>query len=148
MSFLSKLFGGGKPQPTPVQEHKPKEIYDFRHVKDVNNIVFYETCSNPLQTDFAAWLNQYFPTWRVDQAIAPSSIFPGAPSYAMPINFIITTPEKKTAILLVDQSQMRRYSFLETRELCIENGLDFIYFYLHLPNEEEYVVARLKELLG
>lgn len=43
---------------------------------------------------------------------------------------------------------MRRYSFLETRELCKENGLDLMLFYMQLPNEEDYVVERVKSVFA
>lgn len=49
MSLFSRLLGSKKEDPVvaPAQKLASDVIYDFRHVKDVNNIVPYETLLIP-----------------------------------------------------------------------------------------------------
>ena len=135
------------PAPTPTPPAAPQK-YDVRHIKDINNIVPYSTINDPQNHIFYSYLHQAFQDCSIQTKVSPSAIFPGAPSYAMPINFLITKGNKKLAVLLMDRSQSKRYSHKETLLLCQENGLEVMEFYLHLPNEEEYVVARIKKVLG
>ena len=104
----------------------------------------YETCSSPLQVRFENFFDAHLADYDVKSRVEASAVFAGAPDYAMPLNFIIARDGRKLAVLLVEQNYMRRYSFLETQELCKENGLDLMFFYMQLPNEEKYVVERVK----
>ena len=68
----------------------------------------------------------------------------------MPINFLVTKGNKRTAVLLVDGYKCRRYSLLETMELCKENGITPLRFIIDneaWPNEEQYVVNRIRKTL-
>jgi hypothetical protein len=146
MGLLSKLFGSKAAEPAPVPARRPVAdvIYDFRHIKDVNNIVPYETCSSQLQVRFENFFDAHLAGYDVQSRVEASDVFAGAPDYAMPLNFVISKGGRTLAVLLVEQSYMRRYSFLETQELCKENGLGLMFFYMQLPNEEEYVIERVK----
>ena len=80
--------------------------------------------------------------------IAAKSLFPAAPAYAMPINFLITKENKQTAILLVEGgAKYQRYSVLETMELCKENNITALRFITTCPNQEAYVVQRIRKTL-
>lgn len=144
MGLLSRLFGSKNAEPAPARRPASDVIYDFRHIKDVNNIVPYETCSSPLQVRFENFFDAHLADYDVKSRVVASAVFAGAPDYAMPLNFVIARDGRKLAVLLVEQNYMRRYSFLETQELCKENGLDLMFFYMQLPNEEKYVVERVK----
>lgn len=151
MGFLSRLFGGKESQPAPAPVHvKPvaNEIYDFRHIRDLNNVLPLDTCSSPENASFQLLLEKYFADCDLKYAVPAADLFPQAPAYAMPVNFLITKGEKKLAIILLDAKHVRRYAYLETKELCKENGIDFMTFFLHLPNEDNYVAGRIKIALG
>ena len=153
MSFLSRLFGCKKPQPAPSPAPTPvqpaaTEVYDFRHIKDLSNVSALETCSRPENADFQQLLENCFADCDIKAAVAAADLFPHAPAYAMPVNFLVAKGDKKLAIVLLDVRHVRRYSYLETRELCRENGIEFMPFFFHLPNEEDYVVERIKSVLG
>ena len=153
MSFFSRLFGGKKPQPAPAPSPTPvqpaaTEVYNFRHIKDLSNVSALETCSRPENADFQQLLSKHFADCTISKAVAASELFSNAPAYAMPVNFFITKGDKRLAVVLMDARRTRRYSYLETRELCKEAGIEFMPFFFHLPNEEDYVVQRIKSVLG
>ena len=131
----------------PAVEQVNHEIYDFRHVKDVANIIKYETLSEPLNHLFYSYLNQNLTDCNVIAKVAARSVFPSAPEYAMPINFLITKGDKQVAVLLVHKEKTKRYSLLETKELCKENGVASLCFYFECENTEDYVVERVSKLL-
>ena len=154
MSFLSRLFGCKKPQAAPAPAPAPvkyaaNEIFDFRHIKDLNNVTPLDTCSEPENAEFMKILKTNFADCEVRKAVPASDLFPNAPAYAMPVNFFVTKGETKLALVLLDKGgHAKRYSYLETRELCYENGVECMTFFLHLPNEEDYVFERLNSVLG
>lgn len=123
------------------------QIYDFRHIRDVANVVKYETLSEPLNHLFYSYLNQNLIDCKVDSKINAETLFPNAPKYAMPINFLVQKGNKRVAVLLLKNGREYRYSVLETKELCKENGVEVLQFFLHLPNEESYVVERVRKAL-
>ncbi len=88
---------------------------------------------------FRKILQENFSDCNVRKAVVASELFPDAPSYAMPINFFITKGETKLALFLLERGQAKRYSYLETSALCDENGIECMTFFLHLPNEEDYI---------
>lgn len=151
MSFFRRLFRRAEPQSAPVA--KPvqptvTEVYDFRHIKDLSNVSYLDTCSIPENAYFQQLLDKSFADCEIVRAVPATDIFADAPAYAMPVNFLVQKGEKKIAIVLLDLKYVKRYSYLETRELCKENGVEFMPFFLHLPNEEDYVVERIKTVLG
>lgn len=142
---------------TPLEKlHQPvdetgtvePQIYDFRHIRDVSNVVKYETLSEPLNHLFYSYLNQNLTDCEVDSKVAAETLFPNAPKYAMPINFLVKKGNKRVAVLLLKNGREYRYSVLETKELCKENGIEVLQFFLHLPNEERYVVERVRKALA
>ena len=151
MSFFSRLFGCKKPQPAPAPvpvQTQTHEVYDFRHIRELNNVSPLDTCSCPENADFKQLLEKYFTDCAIEAAVPASKLFPNAPAYAMPVNFLITKGDKRLALILLRRGHAKRYSYLETSALCDENGIVCMPFFLHLPNEEDYVVERLKSVLG
>ena len=128
---------------TPAKQ----EVYDFRHVKDINNVSLYSTVNDPLNHVFYSYIHQAFPDCKIETKIPASRLFPEAPPYAMPINFLISRGEKRLAILLLHRSKARRYAFLETNQLCQENDLQVLRFCFEYENEESYVVERIAKAL-
>ena len=137
---LQKLQNAGGYQ----NEYDDITIYDFRHIKDISNVVPYETLSDPLNEVF----KQYLQDNDLGCTIETGVMLPGAPAHAMPVNFLLTKGNKKLAVLLLDCSKVKRYSVQETHALCEENGIEAIRFYFECDNEEEYVVERIKDHLS
>ena len=133
----------------------PKEIiknpinYNFRNIKDMNNIIFYSTLHLKENHLFYSYIHNNFQDCEIAAKVPARQVFANAPEYAMPINFLITKGDKKTVILLVNGSKCKRYSVLETMELCKENGITPLRFIIDtgLPNEEQYVVDRIRKTL-
>ena len=137
---LQKLQNAGGYQ----NEDDDITVYDFRHIKDISNVVPYETLSDPLNEVF----KQYLQDNDLGCTIETGVMLPGAPAHAMPVNFLLTKGGKKLAVLLLDCSKVKRYSVQETHALCEENGIEAIRFYFECDNEEEYVVERIKDHLS
>ena len=77
-----------------------------------------------------------------------AQLFPYAPVYAMPINFLLTKGDNRVAVLIVEGNvKYKRYSVLETMELCKENNITALRFITTYPNEEKYVVERIRKAL-
>ena len=119
----------------------------FRHPWDVSSVETYDTLSDPLHHMFFSYLAQGLPDCTVQPKVAASSLFPTAMPYAMPINFLVSKGDKKVAVLLIERARCKRYSLLETKELCKENGITALNFYFEFDNEENYVVERIKKAL-
>ncbi len=133
--------------PKPIVEKDPERIYSFRNIYDENNVKRYNTLSLDANDKFLSILFHNFPEAKIEAKIQPNAITENAPWYAMPINFLLTIGDKRVAVLLVEGSKSKRYSVLETMELCKENGIAALRFFVEMPNEKEYVVKRIKEAL-
>lgn len=123
--------------------------YNFRNIKDMNNIILYSTLHLKENHLFYSYIHNNFQDCEIAAKVPARQVFANAPEYAMPINFLITKGDKKTVILLVNGSKCKRYSVLETMELCKENGITPLRFIIDtgLPNEEQYVVDRIRKTL-
>lgn len=120
----------------------------FRNIWDIKNVYKYDTLSRRENHEFFSYLYNNFGDCEIKTKIAAKEIAPEAPEYAMPINFLITRDDKKVAVLLVEGDKCKRYSVLETMELCKENGITPLRFIIgrddFFTNEEDYVVNRIK----
>lgn len=117
-----------------------EEIYDFRHIKDISNVIKYDTTDEPLNRTFDLYLHN----GGLGCEVVEGFMFPNAPAYAMPVNFLLRKGGRRVAVLLVHQHRTKRYSLLETEELCKENGVAVLRFYFECENCEEYVVERIR----
>jgi hypothetical protein len=106
---------------------------------------------DPLNQKLFLYITRNFSDCKLDTKVAASTLFPNAPEYAMPINFLLTKGKKMVAVLLTERGKSKRYSVLETVELCKENGVDFLFFVIdddsYYANEENYVVDRIRKVL-
>lgn len=118
-------------------------IYDFRHIRDISNVIKYDTLSEPLNQAFLKYLQD----GNFGCDIEVGAMFPYSPDHAMPINFLLRKDDKEIAILLVNRSKIKRYSVQETEALCQENGVDILRFYFECDNEKEYVIERIRKAL-
>lgn len=118
-------------------------IYDYRHIRDISNVIKYDTLAEPLN----GVIHQYILDADLDCAVYTGVMFPNAPSHAMPINFLLCKDDKQVAILLVHRSKTKRYSLQETEALCQEQGTEVRRFYFECDNEKEYVVERIRKAL-
>lgn len=112
---------------------------DFRHIKDISNVVKYDTLAEPLNMVF----KNYLLSSDLGYEIEIGAMFPDAPDHAMPINFLLSKGDKKVAILLMGFRSTKRYSVQETEALCKENGVNVLKFYFECDNEEAYVMKRI-----
>lgn len=123
--------------------------WTLRNIKDVNNIIPYSTLNLDYNMVFFHLLYNNFSDCEIESFIPAKKIFPHAPEYAMPINFMLTKDGKSVVILIVEGGQkFKRYSVLETMELCKENDIVALRFFTTYPNEEAYVVDRIRKVLG
>lgn len=156
MSFLSKLFGqrsSSVPSSDATIQNTPKssepQPWNFRNIKDINNIVPYATLHLRENQMFLSYLFNNFQDCKLETKVQATQLFPHAPVYAMPINFLLTKGDKKVAILLVGGGkEYQRYSVLETMELCKENNIIPLRFITTFPNHEKYVVQRIAKYLN
>ncbi len=126
----------------------PNPHWNFRNIKDVNNVVPYSTLHLRENKMFMKYLTKNFPTCEISQKVPANQLFSNAPDYAMPINFMLTKGNKKVVILIVEcNAKYKRYSVLETMELCKENNITALRFITTFPNEETYVVQRIRKML-
>lgn len=118
-------------------------IYDYRHIRDISNVINYDTLSEPLNQVFLKYLQES----DLGCSIEMGTMFPYAPDHAMPINFLLRKGDKEVAILLMGFHKTKRYSVQETEALCQENGVGVLRFYLECENAREYVIERIKKAL-
>lgn len=116
-------------------------IYDYRHIRDISNVIKYDTLAEPLNQIFLKYLQES----DLGCEIETGAMFPYAPDHAMPINFLLRKDDKEVAILLVNRSKIKRYSVQETEALCREQGVDILRFYFECENEKEYVIERIRK---
>ena len=115
--------------------------FDFRHIKDISNVVKYDTLAEPLNEVFKNYLDNS----DLGGEIEVGAMFAGAPDHAMPINFLLCKEDKKVAVLLMGFRRTKRYSVQETEALCKENGVNLLKFYFECENEEAYVIERIRK---
>jgi len=119
-------------------------IFDFRHIGDISNVIKYNTLGEPLNKKILGYIHSADLSCEVEIG----AMFPDAPDYAMPINFLLCKGDKEVAILLVHRSKVKRYSVQETEALCNENGVKVMRFYFERENEAEYVIERIRTALS
>ncbi len=119
-------------------------FFDFRHIRDISNVIKYNTLGEPLNKKILGYIHCADLSCEVETG----AMFPDAPDYAMPINFLLRKGDKEVAILLVHRSKVKRYSVQETEALCSENGVKVMRFYFERENESKYVIERIKTALS
>lgn len=119
-------------------------FFDFRHIGDISNVIKYNTLGEPLNKKILGYIHCADLSCEVETG----AMFPDAPDYAMPINFLLRKGDKEVAILLVHRSKVKRYSVQETEALCSENGVKVMRFYFERENESKYVIERIKTALS
>lgn len=127
-----------------IYKEEKREDWNFRNIQDITNVKKYETLSHEINHKFLSYIFNNLIGYDIKTRVSTSEIAANAPEYAMPINFLITKGEKRVAILLVNRDKCKRYAVLETTELCKENNIVPLRFMIEFPNEEEYVVKRIK----
>ena len=155
MSFFSNLFGQRStsaqfPETTTqnTPKHSEPQPWNFRKIKDINNVVPYATLHLRENQLFLSYLFNNFQDCKLETKVQAAQLFPYAPVYAMPINFLLTKGDNRVAVLIVEgDAKYKRYSVLETMELCKENNITALRFITTYPNEEKYVVERIRKAL-
>jgi ATP-dependent Lhr-like helicase len=142
---LSELQADVPEEKSAVKDNKVAseghQVFDFRHIRDISNVIKYETLSEPLNAVF----HEYILRSDLDCEVIAGAMFPSAPDHAMPINFLLRKGDKEVAILLMHGSKIKRYSVQETEALCRENGVEVRRFFFECDNEEDYVIERIRK---
>lgn len=120
------------------------KIFDFRHIRDISNVIKYDTLDDPLNEVILGYIRSADLGCEVKAGV----MFPNAPAHAMPINFLLRKGDKEVAILLLHGSKIKRYSVQETEALCSENGVNVMRFYFEYDNESDYVIERIRKALS
>ncbi len=119
-------------------------IFDFRHIKDISNVIKYNTLGEPLNKKILGYIRSA----DLGCEVEVGAMLPNAPDYAMPVNLLLRKGDKAVAILLLHRSKVKRYSVQETEALCNENGVKVMRFYFDRENEAEYVIERIRTALS
>ena len=130
--FIERVF---------ADQEESDVTYDYRHIKDISNVIKYETLSEPLNNVIRSYIEES----DLDCEVLEGAMFPSAPDHAMPINFLLRKGGKEVALLLMHRNKCKRYSVLETEALCQENGVEVRRLYIEYPNEREYVIERIRK---
>ena len=120
------------------------QIFDFRHIRDISNVIKYDTLGEPLNKKILGYIRSA----DLGCEVKVGAMFPNAPDHAMPINFLLRKGDREVAILLLHKRKIKRYSVQETEALCDENGVDVMRFYFERENESDYVIERIRKALS
>ena len=52
------------------------------------------------------------------------------------------------AIMFVDHNRDKNAAYLNAKSSCAQIGIPFINFYTHMPNERNFVISRIRRLIG
>ena len=126
-----------------TNENDNDGIYDYRHIRDISNVIKYNTLAEPLNQVF----HRYLQEGGLGCEIEVGAMFANAPEHAMPINFLLRRGNKEVAILLMGFHKTKRYSVQETEALCQENGVGVLRFYLECENARDYVIERIRKVI-
>ena len=124
-----------------VTEAANEQVYDYRHIKDMSNVIKYDTLAEPLNKKILGYIRNS----DLGCEVECGTMFPCAPAHAMPVNFLLRKGDRQVAVLLVHLSKVKRYSVQETEALCRENGVEVRRFYFECDNEKEYVIERIRK---
>ena len=123
------------------EEEKSDGVFDFRHIKDISNVIKYDTLGELLNKKILSYIKSADLGCEVECGV----MLPHAPAHAMPINFLLRKGNKAVAVLLLHRSKVKRYSVQETEALCSENGVEVRRLYFEFDNEKEYVIERIRK---
>lgn len=88
-----------------------------------------------------------FPAYEVQREV-PASAFGWSVSPARPYSYCLYSGGYLSAvIMLTPHNRDNNAAFRNARAACAENGIPFINFYTHMPNERQYVVERIRSFL-
>lgn len=102
-----------------------------------------------LLTDFRRLLKANFGDWRIYHQVPASALEAAAHPASAPIQFLFEKDGSyKLAILVVCQNNYRDRTVVETQQICEERGIPYIRFFEEYANDDDYVVARIRNYLS
>lgn len=129
MGILSKLFG--------LQPKEPR----FKP--------FTPRTAEQLQEEFSRLYHLHFPEYTVYENVPASSLRADCHPACTPVQFLFCREDRPLlAVVLVAGNTYRGRNVVGTRELCEEQGIAYLRFFVEMPNEAEYVVERTRQHLA
>ena len=93
---------------------------------------------------FADVIREEFSVYQMKEYIKPEELG----GIGKPYNFGLYKNERLTAtIMLTEHNRTNNAAFKNAKQACKNAGVPFINFFLHMPNERNYVIDRIKSFL-
>ena len=89
-----------------------------------------------------------FSDLQIIKNASPESVGISAPQPCRPYSYALLRNGKiAAAIMLTPHNRDRNSAFLNAKKSALDSNIVFLNFYMHLPNERNYVVSRIKNAL-
>ena len=89
-----------------------------------------------------------FSDLEVVRNASPESVGISAPQPCKPYSYALLRNGKiAVAIMLTPHNRDRNSAFLNAKKSALDSKIKFLNFYIHFPNERNYVVSRIKNAL-
>lgn len=123
------------------------------------------TCATSIE-DFAEILRTNFPIYTVRQYVPVTDLvgfvedhfllYPTRPyqtykaEWGQPYSFVLYMGDSPLGVIMLGHtsSHMRRVKYLISRMYAKKLGIPYINFYDTMPNKREYVIKRIKDMMG
>lgn len=93
---------------------------------------------------FADILTTEFGGYELRQNVSPAELG----GSGKPYDFVLCRGGRPVgAVMLTEHNRDRNAAFLNAKAACEQAGVPFINFYLHMPNERNYIVGRIKGMV-
>jgi len=94
---------------------------------------------------FAKILAENFSEYEVKQDISPASLGGGGRN----LDFgLYKGGTLKGVVVLVEHNRDNNKAYKDAKATCASKKIPFINFYLHMPNEKDFVIYRIGHMLG
>jgi len=89
-----------------------------------------------------------FSNMQVVKNASPESVGVSAPHPCKPYSFALLRNGKAAVlIMLTPHNRDRNSAFLNAKKSALNSNTKFLNFYTHFPNEQDYVISRIKNAL-
>lgn len=136
MGLLNKLFG-----------LNPKENL-IRETEKVVETAKSSRSRAQLFEDMKLMIEHNFPEYQVLYKMNINRLDPECHPACTPVEFMFTkNGEYVLAVVIVRQNTYRGMNVIGTKKICEGLGITYIRFFEEYPNEESYVIPRIRENL-
>jgi hypothetical protein len=147
MGFFSKLFK--KLEQKVVNQQQQQGYQNFNNNQAFNNAGYrpqpQATCKSHFDEIFASEFSGY----EVKQGVATDEIVPASAGLGFrPYSYVFyDNGMAKLAVMITPRFGHESNEFLGAKTACETAGIPFVNFFLHMPNERNYVINRLKQYI-